>query len=62
MMDNEASAPLKHILQNRTTLAQLEVLYIHRRNAAERAIRTFKNIHMAELVLIYNNFMIYLWF
>jgi hypothetical protein len=43
IMDNEASAELKRALKECEVDYQLVPPHLHRRNAAERAIRTFKN-------------------
>ena len=42
-------------------MIQFAPTYSHRRNAAEGAILTFKNIFLAGLVSVKNNFPIYLW-
>jgi hypothetical protein len=42
-LDNEASTILKQYLVDEAIQFQLVPPHIHRRNAAERAIRTFKN-------------------
>jgi hypothetical protein len=41
-LDNKASAALKHFFTTNDAEYQLLPPYCHRRNAAERAIRTFK--------------------
>jgi hypothetical protein len=49
-MDNEASTALKNMLVNKFQMTyQLVPPHIHQRNAAERAIRTFKNHFVAGL-------------
>ena len=60
IMENESSTPLKHLLQKRRTVVQLAPSHSHRRNAAERAIRTFNNRFLAGLASVDNNFPIYL--
>ena len=47
ILDNEASADLKKGLKKYGLAYQLVPPHIHRRNAAERAIRTFKNHFLA---------------
>jgi hypothetical protein len=42
-MHNEASAALKHFLHLKDIEFQLVARHVHRQNAAERAIQTFKN-------------------
>jgi hypothetical protein len=49
VMDNEASADLKTALQRNKITYQLVPPHVHRRNSAERAIRTFKNHFLAVL-------------
>ena len=43
IIDNEASLELKNTLRKKQVTYQLVPPHVHRRNAAERAIRTFKN-------------------
>jgi hypothetical protein len=47
ILDNEASADLKKGLKKYKLEYQLVPPHVHRRNAAERAIRTFKNHFLA---------------
>ena len=61
IMENESSTPLKHLLQKRRKVVQLEPSHSHRRNATERGIHTFKNNFVAVLVSGGNSFLIYLW-
>ena len=61
IMDNAASTVLKHLLQKRRKVVQLEPSHSHRRNATERGIHTFKNNFVAVLVSGGNSFLIYLW-
>ena len=48
-MDNEASTDLKTSLHKNNIQYQLSLPHVHRRNSAERAIRTFKNHLLADL-------------
>jgi hypothetical protein len=48
-LDNEASAALKRTMREKQIDYQLAPPHIHRRNAAERAIQTFKNHFIAML-------------
>jgi hypothetical protein len=62
-LDNEYSQAMKDELddQNNDVSWQLTPVGIHRRNAAERAIRTFKNHFLAGLASTDDNFLIHLW-
>ena len=60
-LDNECSAPLKAFMKDETIDFQLAPPRIHRRNAAERAIRTFKNHFIAGLCSVDKNFPLHLW-
>jgi hypothetical protein len=61
-MDNEASKAVKDVLVNTYKLTyQLVPPHIHRRNAAERAIRTFKNHFIAGLSSVDKAFPLRLW-
>lgn len=60
-LDNEASQQLKDFLQDEEIEYQLVPPHIHRRNAAERAIRTFKNHFIAGLCSTDGNFPLNLW-
>jgi hypothetical protein len=61
-MDNEASAALKRLLVQEYSMDyQLVPPHIHRRNAAERAIRTFKNHFVAGLSSTNPDFPLQLW-
>jgi hypothetical protein len=51
-MDNEASAALKNNLTEQELTCQLVPLHCHRRNAAERVIRTFKEHFAAGLASV----------
>jgi Reverse transcriptase (RNA-dependent DNA polymerase) len=60
-LDNECSASLKQYFQDENVEFQLAPPYIHRRNAAERAIRTFKNHFIAGLASTDKDFPLHLW-
>ena len=60
-LDNEASKALKQYLQDTDVEFQLVPPHIHQRNAAERAIRTFKNHFIAGLCSTDPNFPMHLW-
>jgi hypothetical protein len=61
-MDNEASTALKRSLVEKYGIDyQLVPPHIHRRNAAERAIRTFKNHFIAGLCSTHPDFPLRLW-
>jgi hypothetical protein len=61
-MDNEASKAVKDLLTKEFKLDyQLVPPHIHQHNAAERAIRTFKNHFITGLCSANNNFPIRLW-
>ena len=60
-LDNECSAALKTFLRDEQIDYQLVPPGIHRRNAAERAIRTFKNHFIAGLCSVDKNFPLRLW-
>ena len=60
-LDNEASDILKKYDQEQTITYQLAPPYTHRRNAAERAIRTWKNHFIAALCTVDDKFPIHLW-
>ena len=49
ILDNEVSATMKHAFETNGIKFQLVPPHQHRRNAAERAIRTFKNHLLAGL-------------
>ena len=61
ILDNEASNDLKKALKKYDLTYQLVPPHIHRRNAAERAIRTFKNHLLAILASCDPNFPIAEW-
>lgn len=60
-LDNEASRVLKDFLIAEDIAYQLTPAYIHRTNAAERAIRTFKAHFISGLCSTDKNFPIHLW-
>ena len=60
-LDNEASAALKSFMAEQEVDFQLVPPHVHRRNAAERAIRTFKNHFIAGLCSTDRNFPLHLW-
>jgi hypothetical protein len=60
-LDNEASAALKHFFTANDVEYQLVPPHCHRRNAAERAIRTFKEHFVAGLSSVDPTFPFYLW-
>ena len=60
-LDNEASKALKTFIHKEQTEYQLTPPHIHRRNAAERAIRTFKNHFISGLCSVDKNFPLHLW-
>ena len=60
-LDNEASLMLKEYMTEEGIDYQLVPPGVHRRNAAERAIRTFKNHFIAGLCSTDKNFPLHLW-
>lgn len=60
-LDNECSDALKTFMRQENINYQLAPPGIHRRNAAERAIRTFKNHFIAGLCSTDENFPLHLW-
>ena len=60
-LDNEASKALKNFIDKEQTNYQLTPPHIHRRNAAEYAILTFKNHFISGLCLVDKNFPLHLW-
>jgi hypothetical protein len=60
-LDNEASKLLKTYLYQQNITFQLVPPYSHRRNAAERAIRSFKDHLIAGLCSIDKSFPMHLW-
>jgi hypothetical protein len=60
-MDNEASAAVTSFLKQNNIAYPLVPPHIHRRNAAERAIRTFKSHFLAGLATTNDHFQTHLW-
>lgn len=60
-LDNEASETLKQFMTDENVDFQLVPPGVHRRNAAERAIRTFKNHFIAGLCSLDKDFPLHLW-
>lgn len=60
-IDNEAPEGMKLFDRKYGVEMQLTPPYVHRRNAAERAIRTFKNHLIAGLASTHEIFPLYLW-
>jgi hypothetical protein len=60
-LDNEASKLLKDYLYQQEIAFQLVPHYSHRRNSAERAIRSFKDSLIAGLFSTYKSFPMHLW-
>jgi hypothetical protein len=60
-LDNEASAALKNFFTVNDIAYQLVPPHCHRRNAAERAIRTFKEHFVAGLSSVEPSFPLHLW-
>jgi hypothetical protein len=61
-LDNEASAALKNLFTANDVEYQLVPPHCHRRNAAERAIRTFKEHFVAGLSSVDPTFPLHLWY
>jgi hypothetical protein len=60
-LDNEASTPLKNFFTANNIAYQLVPPHCHRRNTAERAIRTFKDYFVAVLSSVDPSFPMHLW-
>jgi hypothetical protein len=60
-LDNEASAALKNFFTVNDIAYQLVPPHYYRRNAAERAIRTFKENFLTGLSSVYPSFPMHLW-
>jgi hypothetical protein len=60
-LDNEASKLLKNYLYQQDITFQLAPPYSHRRNSAERAIRSFKDHLIVGLCSTYKSFPMHLW-
>ena len=61
IIDNEASTNFKQFLKAENVHYQLVPPHTHRRNAAERAIQTFKNHFVSGLCSVDTNFPLHLW-
>jgi hypothetical protein len=61
MLDNECSLALQQFFNDKSIQFQKTPAGMHRRNAAERAIRTFKNHFVAGLCTVNEAFPLYLW-
>jgi hypothetical protein len=61
ILDNEASQAIQDVMTSNNIDFQLAPPHMHRRNAAERAIRTFKNHFIAGLSSVDPNFPLQLW-
>ena len=60
-MDNEVSEDLKKYFDDSDIHLKLVPPYMHRRNVAERAVRTFKNHFIAAICTVDHLFPFYLW-
>jgi hypothetical protein len=60
-MDTEVSKVLETFLTALNMNFQLVAPHIHRQNAAERAIQTFKNPFLAGICLTYKQLSLHLW-
>jgi hypothetical protein len=60
-LDNEASSALQSLMDDNGIAFKLAPPHCHRRNAAERAIHTFKNHFIAGLCFTNRYFPLYLW-
>ena len=61
VLDNEASPALQAYLNTNLDSFQFVPPYLHRKNAAERAICAFKNHFITILCSVHQNFPLYLW-
>ena len=61
LLDNEASDALRRCITGEHIEYQMVPPHIHRRNAAERAISTFKDHFVAGLSSVHPNFPMHLW-
>ena len=61
MLDNECPGGLKQFLRNSSVDFQLVHPHLHRTNAAERAIQTYKDHLVADLSSFDPNFPLHLW-
>ena len=62
MMDNECPGGLKTFLREASVKFQLVPPYLHRTNAAEREIQTFKDHLISGLIWCDPNFPLHLWY
>ena len=60
-MDSKVSEYLKQYFEDSDIQFQLVSPHIHRRNASERAVRTFKNHFISDLCTVDPLFPFYLW-
>ena len=60
-MDNEVSEDLNQYFEDSEIQFQLVPPHMHRRNAAESSVITFKNQFVATLCTVYPHFPFYLW-
>jgi hypothetical protein len=60
-MDNECSKAFQQYLMDERIAVQLVPPHLHQQNAAERAIRTFKNYFVAGLCSVDKQFPMHLW-
>ena len=61
VLDNKCSKVLKEYMEEENETFQLVPPHLHRWNAAERSIRTFKNHFIAVIVSTHKDFPIHLW-
>jgi hypothetical protein len=61
MLDNECSHALKEFFHSEAIKHQKMPASKHRRNSAERGIRTWKNHFVAGLCTVHESFPLYLW-
>ena len=61
VLDNECSKVLKEYMEEENETFQLVPPHLHRRNAAERAIQTFKNHFISGMVSTHKDFPLHLW-
>jgi hypothetical protein len=61
VIDNECSAAFRKYLPDEHIALQLVPPHLHRQNAAERAIQTFKNHFVAGLCSVDKQFPMHLW-
>ena len=61
VLDKEFSKVLKEYMEKENETFQLVPPHLHRRNAAERAIQTFKNHFIEGMVSTHKDFPLHLW-